>query len=250
MRVVKWQGDFQLDQALGDRSALANCLDTADARELIGWIYEHRADRNTVDRKLADLRREWDGPRLVHLDTIETWFNEAYNLALAWQHGCDNFESIYSSLASVRVLEEKGIGRWTVVPEFKLDLPSEFIQKLGTMPDGTFRQLFWKHKEIFTRWWSYGDMDSLRKAIERFTDEIYIASGEASLSMRQKLETGVLAALIAYKSGGSELSSIITGIVGTLLPDSVQYLKERSHKRPARQTLQRVMQIADERKTR
>lgn len=269
IRVVRWSGSFMIDQALDSKDILDN-LHTSDEKLLIKWIEENRTDRSAVDKRLTELRAECTSDDLaLDLKEIDAWYHEAYNRALAWQHNCENFESISSSPASMRMYEEDNIGRLKVKPEFALDLPSEFLLKLGKMPDETFKRLFWQSEENLTQWWNNGDEDALKRAISTYTATIS-NSKEKELPLKDRLMTKVVggsASVTIASEALRDLSNLGTGadikaeaikiviklapIIGMLLSEVLQYWKIETQpsRRIAKQTLQRIMQIANERKS-
>lgn len=253
VRVVKWQGGFDLEEALGDREGLTEHLQTADAHGLVKWVYDHRADRSLVDVQLSALRATWDGDKLADLVAIESWFHRAYNLAAAWQHECENYESVYDSLARpislreklLRVLLNKNTDYTISMPDLALDLPHDFLLKLGRMPHGMFKELFWKHDECFQKWWSEGDKDAFLKGVEPFVEAIIKGGEKRELPLQLKLLVSGAGAVAGFVGAPGAL---VGAVIGAILPLYVEYFAvEHVLSRPVRRVSQRIMQIAEER---
>lgn len=212
IKVVPWQGVFPLDNCLSNYPLIMRRLATDKGRDLIKWAYDKRYDRSLIDQWLSAEWQTASPEEREDIIAIESWFHHGYNRAIASQHGCSNVESVYDSW-----LQDTKVGAkiWNRLhwegqkndpPEAALDLPPEFIRRLGSMPYGDYRSIIWKQDRYLREWWASGDEYSLKKAFAPFV--------EACLDQPEKIS---LVERFLINGGFSALGPVIGASVGAIV---------------------------------
>lgn len=259
--VEQWKGTWDLDSAL-DKNWLNRCVTSQEGCALVETIWNFRLYRSDNEKKILTFRQEAQSEAtLGEADQIEIWFNRAYNLTIANQHECDAFESIHT-LSSSR----SGCSVDMESPEVTLDLPEHFLRSLGSMSTEDFHKHFTKNHcdpNYFEQWWKEGKEDDLRRAIEPLAAAAVIDSrGKEENNLRKFI--GPFTVEEAGRAIGGHLGGVASPYVGidTNTGKMVgEFLGGLSGKisfnrvdnfilhRPAQKIVQRVAQIAKERKT-
>jgi hypothetical protein len=241
--VKKWEGKFDIDASLN--SFLKPELTTSEGEDMANWIYEKRNDRNSIDIKLNELKKNFELSNnltaLQDILSIKSWFYSAYNHALSQQHNCRSFESIFGmSLASTQPAESE-----------KLNLPEYFWDKLATMTNSKFKDLYWQKSSYFQNWWNNTNLNDLKRGIEPLIAEIVKTEKILDTSPLSRIFYGAASSLI-----GALIGEIIAGFPGMLygaaaggaLPPALESLTTYIYYLPVRKIFQRIMNVAEMRR--
>lgn len=219
--VVVWKGEYNLEKYL-QLNSLLPILETQRGRSLAGWAYKNRHDRSKVDQRLTQIKTNQDEALLSDIFSIEAWFNQAYNLTISEQHGCKNFESISGSfkyqLESLHLLDQS-------TPNLNIGVPEDFIVKLGELPNDLFRSLFQSQKESFNQWWYERDIESLKRGILPFVEEVETVREFPTLDiLKRVIATGVGVSIGDYLGRpivGAIVGATLGGVVNFYIIDQI-----------------------------
>jgi hypothetical protein len=248
VRIQQWDGGWHLDSALGSFSSFTQCLSSHKGQQLANWVWENRAYRSSIDEKINSVRSKWSKDEEL-LDTIyiQQWYNSGYNRTIASQHGCDTFESIDTSPAVLRAIEEYGIEDLTT--HSSLDLPPDFLAQLGSIDNSIFHELCRTQKRHLEKWWNEGDADALK-----YVADYLVTTCCSSPPPKQSPLARISAAGISGGIGsiiGAVTNSIvgphIGAVVGAMIPECILWYQGNLDNRPVKQIVQRIMKIAEER---
>lgn len=181
--VKKWCGDFDLDKSFQIEPAqdVLVKISTNEGKEVFDFAWSHRKDlRSTVDIYIQNAKKRHCDNHAVMVDlvAIEEWFNRCYNRAIARQHKCD-FESVTAkSITPVSRLQrffdalaDKLSSTDILQGTSTLEIPEDFLARIGEMDDTIFRHLFSKSQDNFKTWWAKGNIDALKRGLYPFIEE-------------------------------------------------------------------------------
>ncbi len=177
IRVIKWEGKFDLDNAFQPKYANAlSKLSTEHARITATRAWGHRHNRSYVDPLLNEALSEAEGEESkAEIKWILSWFHQAYNRTLKNQHKCDSFD--YADVFGAKAIEpnkksfDKIVEQQEDLPkDVSVYLSNDFIKKVGAIPLDKYRG--YAQSSDLVRWWNYGDIESLKMGIEPFVNDV------------------------------------------------------------------------------
>jgi len=241
--VSRWQGSFDLDIALGSLDERKRTLQTDEGKSIADWVYKNRYNRSAIDIYLNEQQKLSRGEQQIRdIKKIEGWLNRAYNLALSWQHNCDNFESVYDLYGGWEdTLKEGEVSVKPFESNLRLSLPSNFIIALGKMEDSLYRDLFSRKRNFFYEWWKNGNSDDLRRAFEPFAKEII--TNRYALILKGKKVISEVMPMVSVLCFNNHLLHIIIGGVYIGL-----FTIEKVLSHSVKKTTQRIVQLGEERR--
>lgn len=246
--VRQWEGNWDLDSFLGGIKAIGPCLQTQCGTELAHWTWDNRWNRSAIDAKLNAVSVECTrDDELQDIRRILSWFNSGYNRNVSNQHGCDTFESVAVSPTFLHEFDARN-------PEYEaaqcacVELPKGFLQRLGSMPSSSLQQFYWNQHDNLRAWWNKGDTEALKKSANALTTMI-LEVKTPSQALAPRLVPPAAGALLGGAVGtvGGPLGQIVGGALGAMVPEAFVWWEEKLAAKPLARTVQRIVQIAEER---
>lgn len=250
VRIRQWKGIWDLDSSLGDISSFTQCLQSHKGQELAKWVLANKTDRSGIDKKINNVRIEWtNAGELLDTIFIQQWYNSGYNQAIALQHGCDTFESIDTSPALLRAIEEFGTD--DLITSSSLDLPPGFLAQLGSIDNSIFHELCRTQNSHLVKWWKEGDTDALRNVAEHLVNKCLLSPAPKQTLLVSLTAAGLgggIGSYIGYKAGPT-IGPHINAVVSAVIPVSILWCQNVLANRSIKQIVQRIIKIAEERIT-
>lgn len=214
--VKQWSGGFDLDGALGlsREDALPAC-NSVIGSEVLNYAVENRKDRSAVDSYISKLGSELSQEEAAEIRLVSTWLNKGYNQAIARQHKCDTFESPSDSENRIDIFDpwwaRAGItkNQSHSFSTLEYQYPLSFLWALGRCPSEKYQSLYTQAMDHLRKWWQFGDIDSLRRGLDVFTNGI---DHKVKISDRLAQYTDAVGAAIAGGGTGLGIKALLTAI--------------------------------------
>lgn len=245
--VSEWRGDFDLINQLGNKSEVSKKYSTETAIELVQEIYENIFTRTEIEKNVNEkYNQATNENEKKEILEIASWYFSSYNCTINNQHGCDSFESIYSTTDYILTPGKD------LIKEDSIQIPVDFCEGLGALPRGEYRNIFYENNIHFKRWWNEGDKDSLKRGLDPFIDISLKHRGllsEPSEKLKRTIliSVGGVTGALGWALGRWLGAAIGIGIARSALPLLIDYYQTYKMKKPIKNVSQRIMDIVDER---